>query len=91
MPPIPSAAIGAAAFRAFLAPGILDGVSGRWRGVTTGANGGPAVALYERSPDGWRFTGLQLIGIDRGKISSVTAYMDRGLASRFRLPPRLPE
>jgi RNA polymerase sigma-70 factor (ECF subfamily) len=91
MPPIASASIGRAAIRAFLAGGaILDGTPGRWRGLTTEANGGPAVALYRRDDGGYAFTGLQLIDVKGGAIARVTAYMDASLASAFRLPARLP-
>lgn len=90
MPPIPSVSIGRQAIRAFLAGSILDGSAGRWRGMTSAANGGPAVALYERDADGYRFTGLQLIGVDDGMVARVTAYMDPSLAARFNLPEQLP-
>jgi RNA polymerase sigma-70 factor (ECF subfamily) len=89
MPPIPSASIGHAAIRAFLAGSVLDGTRGRWRGMTTEANGGPAVALYAHDGDVYRFTGLQLVGVEGGAIATVTAYMDATLAERFRLPARL--
>jgi RNA polymerase sigma-70 factor (ECF subfamily) len=89
MPPIPSVFIGPAAIRGFLAGSILDGVKGRWRGVTTEANGGPAVALYQREADGYRFTGLQLLALDGDEIASITAYMDDALAAPFHLPATL--
>jgi RNA polymerase sigma-70 factor, ECF subfamily len=89
MPPIPSAAIGHAAIRAFLAGSILDGVGGRWRGMTTEANGGPAVALYARDGEAYVFTGLQLLRVDDGAIATITAYMDAALAERFHLPAGL--
>jgi len=86
MPPIPSASVGHAAIRAFLAGSILDGTHDRWRGVTTEANGGPAVGLYERDGDVYRFTGLQLLVADGDAIATITAYMDGSLAERFHLP-----
>jgi RNA polymerase sigma-70 factor, ECF subfamily len=89
MPPIRSASVGHAAIRAFLAGSILDGTPGRWRGMTTEANGGPAVALYARDGDGYRFTGLQLLRVEGGAIATVTAYMDAALAGRFGLPRML--
>jgi RNA polymerase sigma-70 factor (ECF subfamily) len=89
MPPIPVASIGHDAIRAFLAGEILDGTRDRWRGVTTEANGGPAVAFYERDGDRHRFTGLHLIGTVTGAIARVTAYMDPSLAPRFHLPMEL--
>jgi RNA polymerase sigma-70 factor (ECF subfamily) len=86
MPPLPSVSIGPAAIRAFLSPTILDGVAGRWRGIATRANGGPAVALYRRADAGYRFSGIQLLSAEDGRISSVTAYMEPDLAARFGLP-----
>jgi RNA polymerase sigma-70 factor (ECF subfamily) len=90
MPPLRSASIGHSAIRAFLAGEILDGTAGRWRGVTTEANGGPAVALYRRALDGYRFSGLQLIGVEKDGVARVTAYMDPSLAAHFHLPVGLP-
>jgi RNA polymerase sigma-70 factor (ECF subfamily) len=89
MPPIPLASIGHTAIRAFLSASILDGIPGRWRGVTTEANGGPAVGLYQRDGDGYRFTGLQLLMLDGDEIGTVTAYMDASLAAQFHLPPEI--
>lgn len=89
MPPIPSAFVGHVAIRGFLAESVLDGTRGRWRGMTTGANGGPAVALYARDGDAYSFTGIQVIGVEDGAIATVTAYMDAALAGRFRLPATL--
>jgi RNA polymerase sigma-70 factor, ECF subfamily len=89
MPPIPSASIGHAAIRAFLAGRILDGTPGRWRGVTTEANGGPAVGLYQREGDTYRFSGLQLLSLDGDQVGRVTAYMDGSLAARFHIPPEV--
>lgn len=89
MPPLPVASAGHAAIRAFLADGIFGGSADRWRGLTTEANGGPAVALYQRDGDHYRFTGLQLLTVDRDRIARVTAYMDAGLAAPFHLPESL--
>lgn len=89
MPPIPDASVGHAAIRAFLAGRILDGTPGQWRGMTIGANGGPAVALYQREADAYRFVGIQLLTIDAGRVCRVTAYMDPALATTFRLPVQL--
>jgi RNA polymerase sigma-70 factor (ECF subfamily) len=86
MPPIAFAPIGHAAIRAFLADGILDGNAQRWLGVPITANGGPAAAMYEQTPEGDRFIGVHLLGIDGEAIAVVTAFMDPGLAARFELP-----
>lgn len=89
MPPIPQASLGHAAIRAFLAGSILDGTPGRWRATTTGANGRPAVALYAREGEGYRFSGLQLLHVEGGAVATVTAYMDAALARRFGLPSQI--
>ena len=86
MPPIPTASVGHAAIRSFLAGSILDGLPGRWHGVSTEANAGPAVGLYELDENVYRFTGLQLLVTDGDKIARITAYMDAALAERFHLP-----
>lgn len=90
MPPLPDASRGHAAIRAFLAGRVLDGSPDRWRGTVIGANGGPAVALYQRDADGYRFTGIQLLGMDAEGITRITAYMDPALASTFHLAEELP-
>ena len=86
MPPIPAAVSGPEAIRHFLAESILDGSPGRWHGVTTEANGGPAVGLYLRQGDTFRFTGLQLLTMGGDGIRRITAWMDDSLADRFHLP-----
>jgi hypothetical protein len=57
--------------------------------VTTEANGGPAIALYERDEDRYRFTGLHLLVVHEEKITTITAFMDAALAGRFHLPAEL--
>jgi RNA polymerase sigma-70 factor, ECF subfamily len=86
MPPIPTAAVGHLAIRAFLAGSILDGTPGRWRVVTTEANGGPAAGLYERDGRKYRFTGLHVLSMGGDGIAAITAWMDPELANRFHLP-----
>ncbi|HEY8169787.1 MAG TPA: RNA polymerase subunit sigma-70 [Candidatus Limnocylindria bacterium] len=86
MPPVPFAPAGHAAIGAFLADGILDGTEGRWHGLPTAANGGPALAMYERTAHGYRFIGVHLLAIDGDAIDVVTAFMDDGLAGRFEVP-----
>jgi hypothetical protein len=57
--------------------------------MTTEANGGPALGLYQREGDTHRFTGLQLLALDGDQIGTVTACMDASLAARFHLPPEI--
>ena len=89
MPPIPAAFVGHRAIRAFLADEILDGSVGRWRGMSTAANGAPAVALYGRGADGHAFVGIQLLTLDGDRLARITAFMDPALAERFSLPTHL--
>jgi RNA polymerase sigma-70 factor (ECF subfamily) len=86
MPPIAFAPAGHAAIRAFLADGILDGTADRWFGVPIAANGGPAAAMYERTPAGDQFIGVHLLTIDGDAIGAVTAFMDPAMAARFEVP-----
>jgi RNA polymerase sigma-70 factor (ECF subfamily) len=86
MPPMPAGVMGSAAIRDFLAESILDGTPGRWHGVITEANGGPAVGLYQREDEAYRFTGLQLLTFDGDRIATISAWMDASLAGRFHLP-----
>ena len=89
MPPIPTASVGHAAIRAFLGATILDGTRGRWRGMAIGANGAPAVAMYQREAGAYRFLGIHLLAMNAGRVGRVTAYMDEGLAATFHLPRQL--
>jgi RNA polymerase sigma-70 factor (ECF subfamily) len=89
MPPIPAAIIGHHAIRAFLAGSILDGSPAQWRGITISANGEPAVALYQSDAGVYSFVGIQLLAMEDGHITRVTAYMDPRLAATFNLPTRL--
>lgn len=83
MPPIPLTPRGVAAIRAFFADGVLTGKADRWIGIPTSANGGPAVAMHERTADGARFVGVHLLTLEGGAIAKITAFMDPSLASRF--------
>ena len=89
MPPIPAAFVGYGQIRAFLGERILDGSTGRWRGLTIGANGGPAVALYQRDADVYGFVGIHLLAMEAERITRITAYMDPGMAAIFHLPTQL--
>ncbi|NGO75631.1 sigma-70 family RNA polymerase sigma factor [Streptomyces sp. YC504] len=55
--------------------------------VPVGANGQPAVAAYERGPDGVRRAhSVQLITPQGDRIRRITAFLDPGLFERFGLP-----
>lgn len=57
--------------------------------MTTEANGGPAVGLYQADADGYAFTGLHLLTLAGDRVATVTAFMDGSLAAGFHLPSRL--
>lgn len=80
MPPRPAVA-GAAAIGAFFAQ-VRAGR--RLVAEATAANGGPAVALRERAPDGTtRPHRLLLIELDGERIGTLRAYGDPGVLARF--------
>lgn len=59
--------------------------------LATSANGQPAFGLYMRGPDG-DFTPfqLQVLEVEGGKVSHVSAFFDTRLFATFGLPERLP-
>jgi len=59
--------------------------------LETTANGQPAFGLYMRQPDG-SFTPfhLQVLTIQDGKVTHVTAFFEDELFETFGLPSRLP-
>ena len=86
MPPIALTPTGHDAIRAFFLDGIFDGTPDRYLGVPISANGGPAAAMYERTPEGDRFIGVHLLRIEGDAIATITAWMDPALAARFEVP-----
>jgi RNA polymerase sigma-70 factor (ECF subfamily) len=91
MPPFPLWYQGAEAIGAALAGMVLPPAArGRFRGVTTSANGEPAVAVYERDPGG-RFVPLavHVLRIEEGRIAEITAFMGPGAFRGFELPAEM--
>lgn len=86
MPPYLTWFAGRAAVTGFLGRGCLT-TPGRFRMVPVSANGQPAVAAYEREPDGvYRAHGVQVLTVRGGVISRIDAFLDPGLPSAFGLP-----
>jgi RNA polymerase sigma-70 factor, ECF subfamily len=88
MPPEPGWVAGRAAVGAFLAARVLTG-PGRFALVPAPANGQPALATYERGPDGaFAAHALQVLTISDGRVARVTAFRTAGLFAGFGLPVR---
>jgi RNA polymerase sigma-70 factor (ECF subfamily) len=62
---------------------------GELRLVATGANGQPAFAVYLLGDEGWQPFQLQVLALEGGHISHVTAFFDTGLFATFGLPATL--
>jgi RNA polymerase sigma-70 factor (ECF subfamily) len=64
---------------------------GMWRMVPTRANTQPALAAYQRGPDG-RFAAhaLHVLTMDGDRISRIVAFLDPALPPAFGLPDILP-
>ncbi|MFI6320189.1 RNA polymerase subunit sigma-70 [Nonomuraea sp. NPDC050556] len=65
---------------------------GRWRLRFTGANGQPAMAFYLRRPGdtAFRATALQVLRVEGGLITEITAFQQPRLFAAFGLPPETP-
>jgi RNA polymerase sigma-70 factor, ECF subfamily len=91
MPPIPTWFVGRDAVRDFLARVVLR-TPDHWRLAYTRANGVPAFALYNRTPDGsFRAAGLDVLSLVGGRISRIVAFNDPALVARFGLPETFTE
>lgn len=98
MPPSPSWYRGRAAIREFAAAtvfgdeGMFSGkAGGRWRLLSTRANGGPAFAVYERTDTNeYRASGLQVLISEAGRLTQITCFVDPSLPIHFGLPSLLP-
>ena len=93
MPPLAEWYLGRSAIQWFLDLRLFgEGASGRFRLVSTRANGSPAFAVYERDDKGdFRCAALQVLTISAGQILQVHDFLapsDR-LLSIFDLPPIL--
>lgn len=97
MPPSPSWYQGREAIRAFVAATVFaDGgmfggeASDRWRLIATGANGSPALAIYQRSPgNAYQAFGIHVLESDSQGLSQIISFIDGSLLNRFGLPATL--
>jgi RNA polymerase sigma-70 factor, ECF subfamily len=85
MPPLPIWLRGRDAIAASIGGMVLTPeTAGRFHFRETSANGLPALAAYERGPDGSsRFVALHVLELDEAGILSITAFLDPGLAATF--------
>jgi RNA polymerase sigma-70 factor, ECF subfamily len=92
MPPFPHWYRGHDAIRFFLEWAWREGPPGRFRLLPTAANGQPAYGVYDRGPDGvWRLRTLQVVTLEGGEVTAMTAFRDHGLFPAFGLRPVLGE
>ena len=93
MPPMPTWFHGREAIRLVLLSVPFAGdARGRWRLISTRANGAMAVALYQRDQAGdgvYRGTGLQVLKAEGGAIAESIYFMDPKLLPLFGLPTQL--
>jgi len=97
MPPSPSWYRGSLAIGKFVVATVL-GESGmfsgkarnRWQFMATGANGSPALAMYQRDDKNhYQAFGLQVLILKGDKVSQIINFIDPNLPSRFGLPSLL--
>jgi RNA polymerase sigma-70 factor (ECF subfamily) len=70
----------------------LDGdARGRWKLVSTQANGQPAFAWYRRreNPPGFAAFAIQVVTLEGGAIAAATTFAFPRLFAAFGLPPEL--
>jgi len=87
MPPIPSWYRGVDNIRLILSSEVLAGAdaTGRWKLISTSANGQSAFAMYLRDEtnNAYQFYGVQLVTIDENKISNIITFRYPQLFSHF--------
>ena len=89
MPPLPSWYQGKAAIRAFIGSYILaEDARGRWKMVLTHANGGPAVAIYQRVDASgiYQAFAIQTLTFEGDLLANVTTFPNPNLFPYFNLP-----
>jgi len=91
MPPLPVRYTGREAVTAFLTTVPAGGDRDRFRFIPTRANRQPALAVYQRDPDGqtYRAWGMFILSADGAAIAAITAFVDPTLAPVFGLPAEL--
>jgi RNA polymerase sigma-70 factor (ECF subfamily) len=91
MPPLSDRFDGAAAIAAAIDAMVFRVAGpGAFRFVRIEANGAPALAMYEREPDGvFRARSLHVIETAGGRVAEITAFLIPALFERFGLPPEV--
>jgi len=90
MPPLLTWFAGRGTVVTFVTATLLPG-PGQLRLVPVTANGQPAFAVYELSPDGaFRAHAIQVLTTTDTGIARIVAFADASLFGRFGLPPHLP-
>jgi RNA polymerase sigma-70 factor, ECF subfamily len=86
MPPIPAWFRGVGGVGDFLAARVR---SGSWRALLTAANTQPAVALYRRDGDEWRYESLHVLDVRGGSLGGLVVFRDPHVVTGFGLPGTL--
>jgi RNA polymerase sigma-70 factor, ECF subfamily len=90
MPPMEFWFTGREAISAFLSRRVLRS-PGAYRMIPVGANGQPALAAYQREPDGsYRAHAIQVLDITTAGIARIVSFNDASLFRAFALPDSYP-
>jgi RNA polymerase sigma-70 factor (ECF subfamily) len=92
MPPIPSWYRGREIIGGLVGKTIFSGqVSGRWRLLSTRANGQPGFGLYKLNEEtkGYDGYGVQVLTFDGNQIADITTFRNPALLAHFQLPSTL--
>ena len=90
MPPQSAWFLGREQIGRFLASYVLR-EPGDLRTIRTSANGQPALAVYQRDPDGvHRAHVVQVLTCTTAGVARIVAFRNPGLFAAFGLPPELP-
>ena len=89
MPPLPTWYACRDRIAAFLGTHVLR-TPGTLRLLPTTANGQPALAEYQRGPDGvYRAFGVQVLTLTPAGVAQIVAFLDPSLPVAFGFPPEL--
>jgi len=91
MPPMSAWMRGAAAIGTAIEAMVFcrDGAPigrGRFRFVATRANGSPAFGVYQLDNGTWRPAAIHVLGVEAGRIATLTAFINPSLFAAFGLP-----
>jgi SnoaL-like domain len=91
MPPEPMQYVGPAEIHRFLSTVPARGDLGRFKLVTTRANGQPAFGCYLRMPEGpLRAYGFMVLTLGGHTVTAITGFPDTSVFASFGLPRTLP-